>query len=203
MRNISLEQSGKAVYKFNKVIPLSRSQFQLKHNAYSGNHPLEPIEEIRQLSLSKKVGQDTVELTFSSISDVSMEFVKFFDDVAGKNVKALLLSVSNIIGKKKFYLIELKDLTAGFSKINDEEEELPKDKCEFEDRFHSLSLREQQVLHKVSKGNTSNEIARDLFISTNTVKNHRKNIKKKLNFNNNQDYSRFLKWTLEYCGKGI
>jgi len=203
MRNISLEQSGKGVYKFNKVIPLSRSQFQLKHNAYSGNHPLEPIEEIRQLSLSKKVGQDTVELTFSSISDVSMEFVKFFDDVAGKNVKALLLSVSNIIGKKKFYLIELKDLTAGFSKINDEEEELPKDKCEFEDRFHSLSLREQQVLHKVSKGNTSNEIARDLFISTNTVKNHRKNIKKKLNFNNNQDYSRFLKWTLEYCGKGI
>jgi DNA-binding CsgD family transcriptional regulator len=52
----------------------------------------------------------------------------------------------------------------------------------------------------VSKGATSNEIAKRLFIAANTVKNHRRNIKKKLNFSDAVTYSKFLKWVQYQVG---
>ncbi|MCA1750543.1 MAG: helix-turn-helix transcriptional regulator [Flavobacteriales bacterium] len=43
-------------------------------------------------------------------------------------------------------------------------------------------------------GLTSREIAGKLHISENTVKNHRKRLKKKLDFNDPTAYRGFLKW---------
>ena len=57
-----------------------------------------------------------------------------------------------------------------------------------------LSQREKQVLKQLSFMKTSEEIARILFISCNTVKNHRKNIKQKLEFDSRAESSRFLYW---------
>ncbi|CAB5156594.1 hypothetical protein D3OALGA1CA_4768 [Olavius algarvensis associated proteobacterium Delta 3] len=57
-----------------------------------------------------------------------------------------------------------------------------------------LTTREREVLKLVGEGKTSKEIARMLFISPNTVNNHRKNIKKKLKIRKNAD---LIKYTLQ------
>lgn len=49
---------------------------------------------------------------------------------------------------------------------------------------HHITRREKEVLHLLSKGLASKQIAEELFISINTVNNHRKNILKKLKVNN-------------------
>ena len=201
MRSINIERTDQNFYEFNKIIPLTRSQFRVEPINYDESRQLKPVTDDSQFSLLKNLGQEAIELTFSSISDVSIECVKVYDNIAKCMVKALLLSVANINSKHKYYLIDLKNLISGISKTS--EEGLPENKSEFENLYHNLSLREQKVLHEVSKGKTSNEIAGKLFISTNTVKNHRKNIKKKLKFDDNHDYSRFLKWSLGYCDKEI
>lgn len=50
----------------------------------------------------------------------------------------------------------------------------------FEDRFMSLTPREKVILIETSRGQSSKEIAANLFISTNTVETHKKNIQKKI-----------------------
>jgi DNA-binding NarL/FixJ family response regulator len=48
----------------------------------------------------------------------------------------------------------------------------------------SLTMREKEVLQRVAKGSTNKEIAAQLFISENTVKNHLRNILAKLHLQN-------------------
>ena len=48
----------------------------------------------------------------------------------------------------------------------------------------SLSQRELEIIQLIAEGNTNNQIAEDLFISTHTVNTHRKNIMAKLGVNN-------------------
>lgn len=48
----------------------------------------------------------------------------------------------------------------------------------------SISPREKEVLHLVSQGHTADEISSQLFISTNTVITHRKNLQQKLKARN-------------------
>lgn len=48
---------------------------------------------------------------------------------------------------------------------------------------HILSSRELEVLEKLSNGTNNRQIAEDLFVSTNTIKAHAKNIYKKLHVN--------------------
>lgn len=72
------------------------------------------------------------------------------------------------------------------------------DKLLFNSKFIAtylrLSQREKQVLKQLSLMKTSEEIAGILFISCNTVKNHRKNIRQKLEFDSREESSRFLYW---------
>ena len=48
----------------------------------------------------------------------------------------------------------------------------------------SLTPREHEVLHLVSQGRSNQEIASELFIAENTVKNHLRNILVKLHLRN-------------------
>ncbi|QIE58869.1 response regulator transcription factor [Rasiella rasia] len=48
---------------------------------------------------------------------------------------------------------------------------------------HHLSSRELEVLEKLSNGTNNRQIAEDLYVSTNTIKAHIKNIYKKLHVN--------------------
>ena len=58
-------------------------------------------------------------------------------------------------------------------------------------RDDPLTPREREVLQLVGEGKTSKEIAAMLFISPNTVNNHRKNIKRKLNIRKNADLIKY------------
>jgi DNA-binding CsgD family transcriptional regulator len=48
--------------------------------------------------------------------------------------------------------------------------------------FIVLSIQEKKILHLVSLGLKSKQIAERLFISPHTIKNHKSNICRKLNF---------------------
>ena len=52
---------------------------------------------------------------------------------------------------------------------------------------HILSDREQEVLSEIARGKSTKEIADVLFISVNTVENHRRNLLRKLNARNVAD----------------
>ncbi|MEO1053470.1 MAG: helix-turn-helix transcriptional regulator [Bacteroidota bacterium] len=47
-------------------------------------------------------------------------------------------------------------------------------------RFASLTRREKEIMQMLAEGKNNREIALELFISRNTVDQHRKNIKRKL-----------------------
>jgi DNA-binding CsgD family transcriptional regulator len=53
-----------------------------------------------------------------------------------------------------------------------------------------ISVREREVLALISKGNSSQQIAQQLYISVETVKTHRKNILEKTNTSNSTDLIR-------------
>ncbi len=57
-----------------------------------------------------------------------------------------------------------------------------------------LTLSEKKILKLIAANKTSNEIARELFVSLRTVQNHRNNICKKLGFRGN---NRLLQFALE------
>ena len=77
-----------------------------------------------------------------------------------------------ISGKLSHYLVQLNETQAIASAV-EAEEDAP-----------ALTKREQEVLALISKEYTNAEIADQLFISTNTVFTHRKNLIKKLNVRN-------------------
>ncbi|HEX7846726.1 MAG TPA: LuxR C-terminal-related transcriptional regulator [Chitinophagaceae bacterium] len=57
--------------------------------------------------------------------------------------------------------------------------------------FDSLSKREKEILRLMAMGNSSVEIAKELYISEMTASTHRRNIKRKLNAESNYDITRF------------
>ena len=68
------------------------------------------------------------------------------------------------------------------------------DSSELRDDFQKrllLSKREKEILHFISKGYTSQQIADELYISRYTVETHRKNILRKLNFNTSTELVKF------------
>ncbi len=62
-----------------------------------------------------------------------------------------------------------------------------------ENTWQSLSARELEVLGLVSKGFISKEIADKLFISVNTVNNHRQNILEKIKASNTNEAIRYAR----------
>lgn len=64
----------------------------------------------------------------------------------------------------------------------------------FDDNFQKklrLSKREQEILSLISRGLTSQNIGKTLFISKHTVETHRKNILRKLNVNSSAELVKF------------
>jgi hypothetical protein len=145
---------------------------------------------------------DPVEISFSTIKSISIQRTDDFNDGEFQNEHdKLVLTINETNGKQNRFSINIGQLLSKLSMVSKTVDgTATKDQIYFEHLFHSLSLREQEVLTEVAIGNTSSEISQKLFISTNTVKNHRKNIKKKLGIKDGNVYSRFLKWSLAYAG---
>lgn len=61
--------------------------------------------------------------------------------------------------------------------------------------INKLTAREMEVLQELEKGQSNDEIAKKLFISTNTVKKHISNIMSKLNYKSRTQAVAFLKNT--------
>lgn len=59
------------------------------------------------------------------------------------------------------------------------------------ERFALLTIRERQILAEMARGRNSSEIALMLHISEDTIKTHRRNIKRKLQADNQYDLVRF------------
>lgn len=70
-------------------------------------------------------------------------------------------------------------------------EEIRKIQREFNDTVIELSSREEQVLLLMSKGFNNAYIAEKLFLSTETIKSHKKNIKIKFNLTSTEDLIEF------------
>ncbi len=67
------------------------------------------------------------------------------------------------------------------------------------EQFHSLTKREREILQLVAEGYTNRDIACNLTISENTVKNHLKNILQKLHVKNRVQLARYA---AEFKNKG-
>ena len=59
------------------------------------------------------------------------------------------------------------------------------------EKFAALSVREREVLALAAMGNNNKEIAEQLYLSEETVKTHRRNIRRKLKPNNRYDLLKF------------
>lgn len=180
-----------------KVLPLNR-RLNLRDD---GNHIIqrrvESGNKFSQLKYLKINIDKPLKIKLSSIQDISIESIVVNDYSIFRSGKALLINVSTRDENHNIYLVNIDEL------LNDKDLNKKEDSYgvdgHFENLFHSLTQREQGVLIQVANGLTSSEIAANLYISPNTVKNHRKNIKKKLCLKSNLHYSRFLMWSTLYC----
>lgn len=73
-------------------------------------------------------------------------------------------------------LLRVNALTHKLSRMHEQEEFRKK----YISRFNALTGRELQILNLIIRDHNNPEIAKMLFISRNTVEQHRKNIKRKL-----------------------
>lgn len=104
---------------------------------------------------------------------------------------AVKLTLQRVEGSApEIYIVDLNEIIQK-SKNTEVQEDF-----NYDSLFHNLTNREQEVLILVAAGATSIEIAEKLYISVNTVKNHRRNVKKKLNLYEMIEYSKFLRWVL-------
>lgn len=132
-----------------------------------------------------------------------LEEIEFLKN--GSNPKILVLSMHNkgsLINKcinqgVEGYLLkdDEKNLMKAIQSILNGErffsEEIKKIQREFNDTAIELSLREEQVLQLMSKGFNNAYIAEKLFLSTETIKSHKKNIKIKFNLTSTEDLIEF------------
>lgn len=91
----------------------------------------------------------------------------------------------------RFYNLSLRDLPelAKFSKNLQEEKRF---KNQNKSKFYSLTNKEKQILKLVVKGNTTKEIATQLFVEPTTISTHRKNIKQKLELKSVFDLCKYV-----------
>lgn len=85
--------------------------------------------------------------------------------------KELSEAIHTVIKDQKYFNAEISQLMVGNISLEG-------------DNPQRLSERETQVLHLVSNGKTTKEIAEELFVSTRTVETHRVNMMKKLDVQN-------------------
>ncbi len=98
-------------------------------------------------------------------------------------------------GKRICMLFDWQKLKTHFDRILDDGS-VSMDSEEFIRPYLGLSHREREVALLIAKGRSSRQIGKELHIAENTVKNHRKRLRKNLGFDNKLTYRAFLDWLL-------
>ena len=121
--------------------------------------------------------------------NIKVELVSLWSDAAAGPIKVIRLIVSRKFQEKsEVHFFDLETL------MRNAELDINPAETDFERLFQKLTNREREILILVAKGTTSVEIPEEFYISINTVKNHRRNIKRKLNPATPIEYSKFLRW---------
>lgn len=134
------------------------------------------------------------EAVYLSAACVDLELVSIRVKGKKRPVDALKFSKKSEDGNNLCCVFfELQNLRFGFKSLLDimpvkaGETEIPA-------KYLSLSFRERQIAVLVGRGMSSVQIAEHLCIAENTVKNHRKRMRRRLGFQNKTDYNAFLQW---------
>lgn len=126
--------------------------------------------------------------------NIKIELIKIKSADSLQPSAALKITITKTqTNETEILFVNLEDLIAR-KQFNLNENENNSGDSLFSDLYQKLTKRERQVMLMVAVGSTSNEIAKRLFIAANTVKNHRRNIKKKLGLPDAIVYSKFLRW---------
>jgi|SRR5690554_5865416 len=121
--------------------------------------------------------------------NIKVELVTLWSHAEAKPVEVIKLIVNRKIHEKP--QVHFFDLESLIKKSESDKNNYDEN---FKQLFNSLTKREQEILVNVAKGATSIEISEKFYISANTVKNHRRNIKLKLDLGDTIKYSKFLRW---------
>jgi len=145
------------------------------------NHGAPPSDQPhkRSTSNSPQVEMEVVSITMKGRKK-AVDAVKFSRYIPSRKERICIL-------------FEMQHLIRGYKGL---EQLMPETngKTDVLEKFLSLSHRERQVAGLVGSGLTSREVAEILHISENTVKNHRKRLKKRLNYQDANEYKGFLIW---------
>ena len=148
---------------------------------------------LTDIQLPGKSGIEFIGLLKPLCPSIQFMVLSAYDD-SDKVFKALKAGAAGYVLKntEAFKLIEaLRDLRKGGSPMSNEiarkvvnafQTEIP-----YTDAKENLSDREREVLHWLSKGFSYKEIAAKLFISTETVRTHIRNIYEKLHASNKRE----------------
>jgi len=131
-------------------------------------------------SLVKKVKDREKRQHLKGYSSICMAFLPLIIlDIIFKNTNLIIFTLAGFIGGSilSFSYFSKYFYTNYNSEIDEKNIE------EFYGKYN-ISAREKDVIKLLLKGHSNPEIAKELFVSENTVKTHVKNIYKKLNVNN-------------------
>ncbi len=102
----------------------------------------------------------------------------------------LLFAIRTVSENKKYFGVNITE-----EKLNEILEKYNKKKPSPEVENDLLTPREKQILHFISEGFTSNEIAEKLFLSKRTVDTHRTHLMQKLNF---KSFPELIKYAINF-----
>lgn len=186
-----------------------RFNFEIIGEAQDGKALLPVLEEnyadllLLDLNMPESDGLDVLDNIRGDYSDLKILALTMYDEVklvktafkAGvdgyvlKNTKPLeLLDAIEVVLEGKTYVGEGVDLIGNhYIKNGNAVKVQKKVKAKFEDRFiqkYNLTKRELEILKLITKALSNKEIAKELYISDQTVSVHRKNIMRKLGVSN-------------------
>lgn len=152
---------------------------------------LEPDILIIDLAMPKMNGFDTIRSLRSKYKNAKIIVLSMYNDddniqrafsygikgyLAKQSASSELINAINCVSENRKYIS---------SEIESIDLELLKNKSICRPIKNSiLSKRETEILKMIARGNTSKQIAKELFISWKTVEKHRRNIMKKLDIHN-------------------
>lgn len=148
---------------------------------------------ILDINMPKKNGLDCMEYLSERFPELKVIFLTIYQEefvirrMMELGAKAFLLK--NTHSRNLLHTIQVVDI--GFTYFDEVEEIIQQKK--YDHATFKISNREREIISLIVRGLSSPEISEKLSLSEHTIKTHRRNIMKKLNFNNSAQLVSFAK----------